>query len=50
MGADDDQDCVEHLWVLAGASIGPDGSQLDYKCSRCPAVMVETGDELTGQV
>jgi len=49
MGLDDDADCVEHQWVLRGASMTPSGAQVDYRCGRCGAVMVETGDELTGR-
>jgi len=49
MGLDDDADCVEHRWVLRGASMTPSGAQVDYRCGRCGAVMVETGDELTGR-
>ena len=49
MGMDDDGDCVEHRWVLRGVSMTTQGSQVDYVCARCPAVMVETGDELTGR-
>lgn len=49
MGLDDDADCVEHRWVLQGVSLTRAGAQVDYVCARCGAVMVETGDELTGR-
>jgi hypothetical protein len=50
MGADDDRDCVEHLWVLQGVTLTMAGAQADYECSRCGAVSVVTGDQMTGRV
>ncbi|WP_207632096.1 hypothetical protein [Occultella kanbiaonis] len=40
MGSDDDQDCVEHVWVAQGVTLGLDGSHTDHACARCGAVMV----------
>lgn len=48
MGADDDADCVEHVWVLTGATFALDGAHLEYACERCGAVMVEGPAEMTG--
>ena len=50
MGADDDADCVEHVWKLTGATFADDGAHLDYACTRCDAVMVEGPDEIMGKV
>ncbi len=49
MGDDDDRDCVEHIWVLQGITLYMAGAQADYVCSRCGAVSVQTGDQLTGR-
>ena len=48
MGADDDADCIEHQWVLQGATLADDGAHLDYACTRCDAVSVETPTQLSG--
>lgn len=50
MGVDDDQDCPEHVWVMAGMTCDLDGTHIDYACSRCGAVMVEGPAELRGEV
>jgi hypothetical protein len=42
MGADDDADCVEHVWQLVGATIGGErhvGVVTEYVCTRCAAVL-----------
>jgi hypothetical protein len=36
---DDDADCVEHVWHLVGATFGDRGSDSEYKCVRCGAVL-----------
>jgi hypothetical protein len=43
VGKDDDSDCAGHVWRVRGAVFDDDGSQVDYECSRCGAVMVESG-------
>lgn len=54
MGADDSNEghgpgeCPEHVWVMRGMTLAGDGTHVDYGCARCPAVMVETPDELRG--
>lgn len=50
MGVDDDRDCVEHVWVMKGATFALDGAHLDYECRRCGALLVEGPDELMGKV
>ena len=40
MGADDDLDCMEHVWRLVGVTFGDDGATQDYVCERCSAVSV----------
>lgn len=56
MGRDDRNEghgpgeCPEHRWVMQGATVTPAGSQVDSVCARCGALLVETGDELTGRV
>lgn len=50
MSDDDDADCVEHLWVMTGATFAADGAHLEHACSRCGTVMVVGPDELTGKV
>jgi hypothetical protein len=40
MGQDDDADCIEHVWVLRGATLGMDGATCDYICGRCGIPMV----------
>ena len=47
---DDDHDCVEHVWQMAGMSTAADGTHIDYQCVRCGAVMLEGPDELAGRV
>ena len=39
MGMDDDGDCVEHLWRLAGATFGSSGSDTEYECVRCHTLL-----------
>jgi hypothetical protein len=39
MGADDDADCVEHVWKLGGATLAGDGAHTDYECVRCGALL-----------
>jgi len=43
-------ECVEHVWMLAGVVLAGDGAHLDSECRRCGAVMVETPQELRGEV
>ena len=40
VSADDDADCVEHVWRLVGVDISMGGSLEEYECRRCHAVMV----------
>lgn len=49
MSADDDADCVEHVWLMQGVTLTMAGSQIDSECTRCGALMVETGADLTGR-
>ncbi len=52
MGADDDADCIEHVWVLQGVTFALDGATMDYACSRCEAIVVMqpwTGAEKLGR-
>jgi hypothetical protein len=44
VGVDDDADCVEHVWRLAGVTLADDGGHSDYVCERCPAVLVVPPD------
>ncbi|KAE8764681.1 3-oxoacyl-ACP reductase [Georgenia thermotolerans] len=37
----DSGECWEHKWVLEGASVSSKGSQMNYVCRRCGAVMVD---------
>jgi hypothetical protein len=48
VAADDDADCVEHVWVIRGMTLAGDGTHTDYECARCGAVMVETPADLAG--
>lgn len=42
MGADDDADCVEHVWVLAGLHLSIErGAEQTKRCERCGAVTYE---------
>lgn len=47
MGSDDANEgprpgeCWEHRWVLEGASMSPEGAQMNYVCRRCGAIMVD---------
>lgn len=43
MGKDDDADCAGHVWRVRGATFDDDGSQVDYECGRCGALMMESG-------
>ncbi len=49
MGADDDASCVEHVWVMQGATFTMAGAQVDYVCRRCGALSVQGPDQLTGR-
>lgn len=40
LGADDDADCVEHLWQMQGVTLADDGAHTDYECLRCGASLV----------
>ena len=40
MGADDDADCVEHVWRLTEVTLATDGSHTAYVCVRCAATTV----------
>lgn len=40
LGADDDQDCVEHLHRLDSVEFRADGSWTEYRCERCDAVVL----------
>lgn len=46
----DGDSCVEHVWVMAGMVTAADGTHVEYRCSRCPAVTMETPAELRGEV
>lgn len=37
MGDDDDQDCVEHVWVLDELHLTLDHSGVGERCQRCGA-------------
>lgn len=50
MGSDDDQDCIEHVWSLGGATFAADGAHLEYRCERCAAVLMVGPDEQMGRV
>jgi hypothetical protein len=41
MGADDDADCVEHIWVLDELHLSLDGAAQGLVCTRCAAVTFE---------
>lgn len=48
MGADDDADCVEHLWQLAGiALVSGHGAPTEYVCARprCDAVLYRSPED-----
>lgn len=40
MGADDDRSCVEHVWLILGATLDSGGAHTDYECVRCRAVLL----------
>lgn len=45
MGMDDGNEggpggCVEHLWQVAGATLGGDGATTEYECLRCGGLLV----------
>lgn len=42
MGQDDDQDCIEHVWLFEGATLAMDehSTVLTYTCRRCGATAV----------
>lgn len=52
MGADDDGDCVEHVFELRGVTFDLEiGALEDYECVRCPAVTVrQPGTYVRGPV
>lgn len=50
MGADDDADCVEHVWAMVGMTCGWDGTHIEWACERCGVPMVQGPDELAGRV
>lgn len=43
MSADDDGDCVEHVWVLDEAYFTLKGAEQVYRCTRCAAVRYQPG-------
>lgn len=50
MSDETDVDCLEHVWVLRGLTLGEGlTTALDYECCRCAALMVEGSYELTGR-
>lgn len=44
MGADDDTDCVEHVWRLRGVVLDR-GAELEYECTRCNTVTLQLGNQ-----
>jgi hypothetical protein len=46
----DEAPCVEHVWAMTGVSLDADGSLIEYECSRCGALTMETPRELRGEV
>jgi hypothetical protein len=45
MGADDDGDCVEHVWQLDELHLSiARGAELTESCVRCPAVRYRTDE------
>jgi hypothetical protein len=47
VAVDDDTDCVEHLWQLAGVALIPGNGGTDYVCARsnCGAVLYVGPDD-----
>jgi hypothetical protein len=43
MGADDDADCVEHIWVLGEVSVSGRGADTASTCARCGVPRYEPG-------
>lgn len=41
MGADDDTDCVEHLWGLSELVLTMNGAEMISTCLRCEAISYE---------
>ncbi len=41
MGADDDADCFEHIWVLEEVIIGSRSAEMVSTCRRCGAISYE---------
>lgn len=41
MGADDDADCVEHVWGLVEVMLTSRGAEMASTCDRCGAVSYE---------
>lgn len=41
MGSDDDESCVEHVWLFQGVSVDERGQHREHECARCGAVLVE---------
>jgi hypothetical protein len=39
VGADDDEDCVEHVWSLSELAVNPETMRFDrvQRCGRCGA-------------
>lgn len=46
MGADDDTGCAGHVWQLAGVALATGGAQSEYRCVRCPAVLMVGPDDI----
>ena len=45
MGADDDADCVEHVWELRQLHLTLDHAGQAYECSRCGAVRYDDAQD-----
>lgn len=43
MSADDDLDCVEHVWGLTEAILTSRGAEKVKSCDRCEAIAYEPG-------
>jgi hypothetical protein len=43
-------ECVEHVWSMTGVTLDNEGSLIEYECTRCGALTMETPRELRGEV
>ena len=51
MGADEDADCVGHVWQITGVALLRGGAHTEYVCVRCKAVLfVAPRDVMPGTV